>query len=73
MSALFCFIKNWRIKETMTKAKEHSTGGTQRIKLVFTDPEMQEIFERHMRPFRLLAQELRNRIYNKKNTNNTNL
>lgn len=53
----------------MTKAKEHATGGTQRIKLVLNDPEMQEIFERHMRPFRLLAQELRNRIYNKKNTN----
>ena len=53
----------------MTKAKEHATGGMQRAKFVFIDPEMKEIFERNMRPFRLLAQELRNRIYNKKNTN----
>lgn len=46
----------------MTKAKEHAVGGTQRLKLVFIDPEMQEIFEMRMRPFRLLAQELRNKM-----------
>ena len=43
----------------MTKAKEHVVGGTQRLKLVFIDPEMQEIFEMRMRPFRQLAQELK--------------
>jgi len=51
----------------MTKVKEHVVGGTQRVKLVFIDPEMQEIFEMRMRPFRLLAIELRNRLYNKTN------
>ena len=53
----------------MTKTKEHAVGGTQRLKLVFIDPEMQEIFEMRMRPFRQLARELKNRIYNKTNTN----
>ncbi len=56
----------------MIKVKEHVVGGTQRVKLVFIDPEIQEIFEMRMRPFRLLAQELRNRLY-KTNTRNKEL
>ena len=46
------------------KTKEHAIGGTQRAKAEFTDPEMQELSEMRMRPFRRLAQELENIIYN---------
>lgn len=44
------------------KAKERAIGSTQRVKAVFADTEMQELFEMRMRPFRRLAQDLENRI-----------
>lgn len=45
------------------------TKGYQRVKAVFNDSSLQELYEMRMRPFRQSAQDLENRMYNKANTN----